>query len=290
MQAHTDSGRRPRSVLRVLAPAFAVAIAATPAPAFASTVHFPFRDHDYLVGSQKEGGTAFVPHAALDSSDPVPLVVFLHGINPGRQIHLWMRGDHDLRRLAEQLSAEDDVDPFVLAAPSQTRAASRGKELWPNLDVDAFVADAIDAVQDQVQVDSDRIYVVGHSGAGCNPNGGLAAVATAHAQVRGVMAIDTCLDEDSGGAFSKLAPSLRLWVAWQSRTWWRDVTTFRRALGSLHTRVRIQQLDVAGPTPHEAIVPQAFTRMAHTWLHADAARPTPVAPPTTTSHTAGETT
>jgi hypothetical protein len=233
-----------------------------------TTVHFPYEDDRYLLPSQHDGGTVYVPDSASAADRPVPIVVFLHGINPEGDLHVWMEGDHDLRPVVDALTS-GGVEPFVLAAPSQTKEAGRGRYLWPDFDVDDFVAHASRAASRHVDVDMHRVYVVGHSGAGCNTDGGIAAAAHAtRARVRGVLAVDTCMDQDAGGALARIPPRVPVWVTWQNQTWPRDVDEFRDALGSAALRVRIQRLDVHGPDPHEAIVPRAFRLMAHQWLTA----------------------
>ena len=262
------SGARCTSVL-----AAATIFAVTPVARAGTTVHFPFDDDRYLRADQHDGGTAYVPDSASAEDGAVPIVVFLHGINPSGELHVWMEGDHDLRPVVDTLTA-GGVEPFVLAAPSQTRDAGRGRSLWPDFDIDAFVAQTTAAVARHVDVDARRVYVVGHSGAGCNTSGGIVAAAQAsHARVRGVLAVDTCLDADSGGAFAPIPARVPVWVTWQDRTWPRDLDDFRGGLGHAATRVRIQLLDVRGPHPHEAIVPRAFRLMAHEWLEPDSISP-----------------
>ena len=200
--------------------AFAVAavfVCASPSARAGTTVRYPFDDARYLVAAQRDGAEAYVPDAASASNKPVPLVVFLHGINPEGALHVWMDGDHDLRPVVDAL-VEGGVEPFVLAAPSQTRDAGRGRYLWPDFDVDAFVAQTASAVARHVDIDSRRVYVVGHSGAGCNGSGGIAAAANAtRAYVRGVLAVDTCMDADAGTALARFPSRIPVWVTWQNQ-------------------------------------------------------------------------
>ncbi len=208
---------------RKTAATLAVAVlAVSPVARAGTTVHFPFDDDRYLRADQHDGGTAYVPDSASAEDGAVPIVVFLHGINPAGELHVWMEGDHDLRPVVDTLTASG-AEPFVLAAPSQTRDAGRGRFLWPDFDIDAFVAQTAAAVARHVDVDARRVYVVGHSGAGCNASGGIVAAAQAsRARVRGVLAVDTCLDADSGGAFAQIPARVPVWVTWQDRTWPRD--------------------------------------------------------------------
>ena len=243
-----------------------IVCAATSTARAGTTLHFAFEDDRYLRPGEHDGGAAYVPDEAAAASEPVPVVVFLHGINPEGDLHVWMEGDNDLRPVVDAL-VSNGVEPFVLAAPSQTRDAGRGRDLWPDFDVDDFVAKTASAVARHADVDVRRVYVVGHSGAGCNVQGGLAAAASANrAHVRGVLAVDTCMDADAGGMLARIPSRVPVWVTWQNRTWPRDVDEFKDALGSAATRVRIQLLDVPGRHPHQDIVPRAFRLMARAWL------------------------
>lgn len=261
-----------RSILRHAGRTACCAVAAASvclAPSWASagtTKHFPFEDARYLLADQHDGGTIYVPDGAQQAEGAVPIVVFLHGINPQGELHQWMDGAHDLRPIVDALVG-GGVEPFVLAAPSQTRDAGRGRDLWPDFDVDEFVGQAANAVSRSVDIDARRVYLVGHSGAGCNTDGGLASAArTTRTRVRGVLAVDTCMDSDSGGAFARIPARVPVWVTWQPRTWPRDLDEFRDGLGPAATRVRIQRVDVTGRHPHDDIVPRAFRMMAHQWL------------------------
>jgi len=222
------------------------------------TVRFPYEDGARLYPYQHDGGIAYVAKGA--TTDKVPLVVFLHGNNTQAQLHMWMAGIQDLRPLASKLATE--VGTFVLAAPSQTKDATTPTTLWNDLDIDDFANKAASAVGDAVTIDRDRVYVIAHSAAGCNPTGGITLAARAH--VRAVMALDTCLDEESGKSF---APLTRLWVLWQSKSWPRDIDAFQRGLGFAAVGVRIEELtDVDTIGAHDAIVPAGFARAIRTWL------------------------
>ena len=220
------------------------------------TVRFPFEDAERLHPWQHDGGIAYVTNA---STAKVPLVVFLHGNNTQAQIHMWMAGVQDLRPLASKLAS--DVGAFVLAAPSQSKDAANAATLWDGLDIDDFVAKTASAVGESAEIDRDRVYVIAHSGAGCNPSGGITRAA--RARVRAVMALDTCLDEETGKSF---APLTRLWVVWQPKTWPRDIAAFERGLGYASVGVRIDSLEIEGQGAHDAIVREGFARAIRTWL------------------------
>lgn len=228
----------------------------TSARAAGVTVQFPYEDKERLYPYQHDGGIAYV---AGTPTGKLPLVVFLHGDNTQAQLHMWMAGIQDLRQLASRLATE--VGSFVLAAPSQTKDALTPATLWNDLDIDDFATKTGAAVAGTAEIDPDRVYVIAHSGAGCNPTGGITRAA--RARVRAVMALDTCLDEESGKSF---APLTRLWVLWQSKTWPRDIAAFERGLGFASVGVRVDEIDVDVVGGHDAIVPAGFARAIRTWL------------------------
>lgn len=222
-----------------------------------TTVRFPYEDATRLYPYQHDGGIAYVAKAS--TTEKVPLVIFLHGNNTQAQLHMWMAGIQDLRPIASKVAT--DVGSFVLAAPSQTKDALTPATLWNDLDIDDFANKTAAAIEGSATIDRDRVYVIAHSAAGCNPTGGITLAARAH--VRAVMALDTCLDEESGKSF---APLTRLWVLWQSKTWPRDIAAFERGLGFASVGVRIDEIDVDAVGGHDAIVPAGFARAIRTWL------------------------
>jgi len=199
-------------------------------------------------------------------------LVFLHGTNPARALHFWMGGGgRDLRPMAAALLANKRIKPFIFAGPSQTRSADHGRNLWSHFDLDRFVGDVERALAGRATVDSSSVIVVGHSGAGCNLSGGLASDFWSGARVipRSLVSIDPCLDADLGEAFARRPSAVPLWVMWQARAWPRQPAAFERALtaGAAAGRVdRIERLNVAGPTPHETILPLALERAVRDML------------------------
>jgi hypothetical protein len=232
----------------------------------AETRYFPHADERYLLTHQHNGAAALLPEDVAPGTD-VPLVIFLHGTNSGGEPHLWLGGGgRDLRPLASRVTRERKVRPFVVAGPSQTKGAALPRTLWSGFDLDAFVNDVVAATQDAVQIDRQQIIVTGHSGAGCNPSGGLATDFWTAARVRprALVSIDPCLDEEMGRAFAKRPAELPLHVWWQSAIWARDPESFWSALiaDKPDERVdRMTRLLAPGPNPHDAIVPLAFENM-----------------------------
>jgi hypothetical protein len=225
------------------------------------TIYFAHDDGRYLTEEQHDGGAAFIP-AAARRGGTVPLVVFLHGTNPRGVPHLWLGGlGRDLRPTVESLSRDPNVRPFVLAAPSQTTFAGSKNSLWSDFDLNRFVADVRQALGSGVELDEGSLHLFGHSGAGCNPRGGLATAFTGGLTPLSIVSIDPCLDEKMGRAFAPRIGEAPLWVLWQSQAWPRNVDAWSSALLQDTTNAesyRITHLTAPGPNPHSEIVSVAF--------------------------------
>lgn len=235
-----------------------------PGEARAATVYFEHQTAKYLNPGERAGGAALVPDAP--QAEALPLVVFLHGTNPTRSRHLWLGGGgHDLRPIAASLYKTGKSRPFVLAGPSQTRGASRGRELWSEFDLNAFVDDVAQAVEGRARIDRSAIVLMGHSGAGCNLNGGLTSALPAGGILpTALVAVDPCLDAKLGAVFAQRPVGVPLWLMWQARMWPREAHAFEQAL--THQRPesridRIELLSVPGADPHNGILPLAFERV-----------------------------
>jgi hypothetical protein len=233
------------------------------APAPAKTLYFPHRDPEFLHRFQRNGGAAQVPDRS-EPGAPLPLVVFLHGTNPSSETHMWFGGGgKDLRPLAQRLIASGQVAPFVLAAPSQTKNAALAATVWQGFDLNAFVDDVARATEGLVAIDRSRVVLAGHSGAGCNPQGGLAADywSAGVPLPLALVSIDPCLDRKMGGAFARRPTEVPLLLWWQPAIWVRQPHKFEAALsqGKPEQRIdRVRELPPMGPNPHEAILPVAF--------------------------------
>jgi hypothetical protein len=231
--------------------------------AAAKTLYFPHRDSHFLYRFQRNGGAAVVPEPATAEA-PLPVVVFLHGTNSTSEPHLWLGGGgKDLRPLVKRLIDSGQVEPFVLAAPSHTRNAGLAATVWQGFDLNAFVDDVVSATQGQVNIDRSRVVLAGHSGAGCNPKGGLAADywSAGLPLPLALVSIDPCLDRKMGGAFARRPTEVPLLLWWQPAIWIRQPSKFEAALaqGKPEQRVdRLRELPPTGPNPHEAILPVAL--------------------------------
>jgi hypothetical protein len=239
------------------------------APAQAGrTVDFEFNDETYVLPKQHRGGRAYVPKQ-VSADDPVPLVVFLHGVNRRRQLHPWLKRGRgtDLRPLLEQWIEQGDVPPAVIAGPSQTRDAAWGSRLWTGFELDAFVEATEQAMAGRAHVARDQVIVAGHSGAGCNASGGLLKIAADRGSIRplGIVAIDTCLDAGVGEALARASDETRIATYWQSVVWDRRFAEF--AIGFELTRSEsppgtdwFDEVDPIGRRPHDALVAPSLMR------------------------------
>ena len=167
----------------------------------------------------------------MKTGESAPLVVLLHGVNLDQVLHMWFgtRGYPDVAELSAKTIASGAALPFILAAPSQTKGAASGRRMWQDFDLDDFVRTVEAAIGARAAIDRDAVYVIGHSGAGCNPDGGLLRVARAASLIvpRAILAIDTCMDEDSGPALGSAPESAKVLVRWQPEVWPRPLDRFR---------------------------------------------------------------
>jgi hypothetical protein len=233
------------------------------ASAEAKTLYFPHNDAHFLYRFQRNGGAALLPEPPA-RNQPLPLVVFLHGTNPSSEPHMWFGGGgRDLRPMVKRLIDSGQVKPFVLAAPSQTKNAGLAAKVWQGFDLNAFVDDVVKATDGSVTIDRTRVVLAGHSGAGCNPNGGLAADfwSAGVPLPLALVSIDPCLDRKMGGAFARRPTEVPLLLWWQPAIWIRQPAKFEAALtrDKPEERVdRVRELPPMGANPHEAILPIAL--------------------------------
>ncbi|HMJ55845.1 MAG TPA: hypothetical protein VK540_27425 [Polyangiaceae bacterium] len=265
MERHERLGRE--SSLRVVArviPALAIVLSTLllSAPSRAGkSFDFEFHDEEYLLPRQHGSGRAYVP-AQVTADDPVPLVVFLHGVNRRNRLHMWLgSGPADLRARMDKWIARGDLPPAVLAAPSQTRDALWPAMLWTGIDLDEFVAAAERAVAGRARISHDQVIVAGHSGAGCNLTGGLLKIAADRGAIRpiGIVALDTCLDGEVGQALARASESTRIATYWQSVIWNRKVVDFAIGFGIVRQEYPpgndwFEHVNPPGRWPHDALV------------------------------------
>lgn len=197
----------------------------------------------------------FVPGKARGAPTvPRPLLVFLHGVNAAHVRFHWAGGKPDkpdIRIVVSELMERGALPPLVVAAPSSVVSSETPVALWPGFDLDRLVERAIVGLRGHASVDLSRVVVVGHSGAGCNPHGGLAsAMATTTLDVRAFLSVDTCMTEDDARAFEAAPAGAALFVSYQTHTWDRPFARFSEVFDEV-TRGRGGARAVDDLTPKE---------------------------------------
>jgi hypothetical protein len=223
-------------------------------------------------------GRAFVHRRAAAAPDkPLPLLVFIHGLNRERIKYRWMGGGNegDVRRIVSELMEKEAVPPMLVAAPSSVvpEAIFDAMTSWPAFDLDGFVARTAAALRGVATIDKDRIIVAAHSGGGCNVSGGIATAAGASTPVLAALVIDTCMMLDMASRLAKVRPSTHVVVSWQTLSWAkRPFSLFKsRFLDEVQSAPphpgilrELEHVRPRQPMPHDAMVPLSLQR----WLPA----------------------
>ena len=233
---------------------------------------YPYDGSDVKDRARAYEGRAFVHDAALAVKDPLPLVVFLHGLNRALIPHRWMGGgtEGDVRRIIADLIDRGELPPLVLAGPGSIAppAVSFGAS-FPVFDLDRFIELTDAALAGVARIDRSRIVVTGHSGAGCSDKGGLVAAVRAKTRPLAVVSIDTCMAGPLAEALAAAPPETHVVVTWQSADWIRNFDHFRAVF--THTVDAhppssgvLRELDPLPPLAraHDATVGQTFEK----WL------------------------
>jgi poly(3-hydroxybutyrate) depolymerase len=250
--------------------------AAKPAPLAGASYDYAYDGKDKGHPERAWLGRVHVPPAvATDPAKPRPLLVFLHGLNSELIQHRWFGGgaEGDVRRIVEGLVERGDVPPMIAAAPSSIvpSAVAVAGSSWPGFDLDGFLDRTEARLQGVATIDRARVIVAGHSGAGCNDKGGVAAAVRASAPVFAALAIDTCLMPSLATSLTKPQPGAHVIVAYQPLTWQkRPFAAFRKAferevLASPPPAGVLRELDEThprAPMPHDAMVGLALEK----WL------------------------
>jgi hypothetical protein len=167
-------------------------------------------------------GRAYVPPETAKAAGPVPLVVFLHGLNAALIKHRWMGGgsEGDVRAIVGDLVARGAVAPVVVAGPSSIVASEvTFGASWRHFALDNFLTRTSAALQGVVTIDTGRIVVAGHSGAGCSPAGGLETLGQSTARLLAVLSIDTCMTGSLAESLARSDPRTHVVVGYQTITW-----------------------------------------------------------------------
>ena len=234
-----------------------------------ATFLFPYQQRRFLYSRNAKGGLAYVTSGAARGAS-LPVVVFLHGMNPDELVHPWFGPPYgDLRPVVESLVTSGKVAPLVIAAPTHTRYATGATVMWPHFDLEDFLATTEAALGGAATIDRTRIIVVGHSGAGCNASGGILAESVRRARPRALLDVDGCVNETVAGALAQASQATPVHFFWQ-RTWARPVSELANACPAC----KVEEItDLAGSSPHVAILPEALNRALPSLLPPDPAAP-----------------
>jgi hypothetical protein len=252
--------------------------AAPPPPLDGRTIDFAYDGRDVGHTERAYLGRVFVPaRAAADPKAPRPLLVYLHGMNRDLVKYRFMGGsgpgEADVRRIVADLVDRGAIPPVVLAAPSSVvpEAIATAETSWPVFDLDRFVERTLRALEGAATLDLERVIVAGHSGAGCNPQGGLFTAMQAVTRARAVLFVDTCLPSDLPGRMVRARPGTDVvatyqTIAWDDRPFAETRRAFARELAS-HPAPKgvfreLEELRPAEPMPHNAMVHLTLER----WL------------------------
>lgn len=231
-------------------------------------VVFPYRQRRLLYSRNAPGGFAYVSpgatrHAAL------PVVVFLHGMNPDGLMHPWFGpAKGDLRPVIDSLVASGKVAPLVVAAPTHTRYATGATVMWPHFDLGDFLDATEAALGEAAKLDRSRVIVVGHSAAGCNAKEGIFAESIRRARPLALVDIDGCLDDAIRSALTRASAATAVHFFWQ-HTWTRPIPELESACPAC----KIEEITDVVPhrSPHATIVPDALRRALPELLPAEPA-------------------
>lgn len=187
--------------------------------------------YDYAYDGKADGhperrwlGRVFVHRKAAAMSDrPLPVLVFLHGLNREKIKYRWMGGgqEGDVRRIASEMMESGLIPPVLVAAPSSIDPSmANAGSAWPSFDLDNFLDRTIARLGAVATIDRGRVIVAGHSGGGCNIHGGLASALRApRTPVLAAFSIDTCMLFDLAKALAHTRPTTHVVVSWQSISW-----------------------------------------------------------------------
>jgi pimeloyl-ACP methyl ester carboxylesterase len=221
-----------------------------------ATITYTYQQKRYVYSRQGPGSLVYVPRALsiAPSETPVPIVVFLHGLNPEERLH--PEFDHsalDPRRVVDELIAAGSTAAFLLAAPTHARIATGIRSMWHDFELDAFLTETQRALGSSLRIDRTRVILAGHSGGGCNPSAGLLGE---YSGVLARLAIDTCLDGITMPRLTALSSQAPLHFFYQTQ-WERPFAEFaqvcQRGLGC-----EMHPVEGLRTNPHREIIGAAL--------------------------------
>ncbi len=210
-------------------------------------------------------GRAYLPKKAWGAEEPLPLVVFLHGLNKQLIKYRWMGGgtEGDVRDIVGSMVDDGRLPPLIVAGPSSVVASQVSKGAsWNHFDLDNFLDRTLERLDGLAKIDETRILVAGHSGAGCSQRGGLATASESRRPLLALLAIDTCMAPAFANSLSKTtSAACHVVVGYQTLAWKRPFKAFSRVFARGVKRYPaaagiLRELDHQKPAhaPHDATV------------------------------------
>ena len=195
------------------------------------TIDFTYDAKDIKSPSRAYMGRIFVHEKAAAKGKPLPLVVFMHGLNRDLVKYRWMGGgeEGDVRRIVSDLIDAEKIPPVILAGPSSIQPdAVSGSASFPTFDFDRFMALTRENLAGVAEIDESRIIVTGHSGAGCSAKGGIVSAVHASQVPFAVVSIDTCMGADLAKELAGASSSTHVVVTYETVSWDRDFAGFEK--------------------------------------------------------------
>ncbi len=227
-------------------------------------VTFAFDDARLLARGQRRAGATWVTPTARPG-EPLPLLIYLHGLNRDRIHHRWLHGSQwDMRTIVGPLAVEGRVGPMAVAVPSTTSDdAQSDRTIYRAFDVAAFVDATAAALAEQgFVIDRARVILTAHSASSCaERNGFFAGVGARAAPV--LLDIDGCMSQRFARLLATAPPWQQVIVLYQDWMWRRDYSGFLRVWerftqGAPAGQRSVQYYRMRGIDVHNQIVPVAL--------------------------------
>lgn len=233
-------------------------------------VTFEFDDRRLLHSRHRHAGAAWVTPTARPGQ-PLPLLIYLHGLNRHRIHHRWMHGSvWDMRTIVGPLAIEGTIGPMAVAVPSTTSDdAFSDRTIYRTFDVAGFVDATARALEAQgFVIDRTRVIFTAHSASSCAERNGLfAGMGVRAAPI--ILNIDGCMNSRFAQVLAGAPAWQRVIVLYQDWMWRRDYAGFlamwNRIVPQFSSTPDARALEyyrMRGIDVHNQIVPIALRR----WL------------------------
>lgn len=231
-------------------------------------VTFPFDDRRLLAPRHHNAGAIWVTPTAVPG-EPLPLFIYMHGLNRMRIHHRWLHGSvWDMRTIVGPLAMSGAIGPMAVAVPSTTSDdAFSSLTIYRTLDVAGFVEAAAQAIGAQgFVIDRNRVIYTAHSASSCAPHNGLfSGIGVRAAPI--IFNIDGCMNQEFGNLLGDAPDWQQVIVLYQDYMWRRDYSgflhTWNRSIARHPNSVRmIEYYRMVGNDVHNEIVPISLRK----WL------------------------